>query len=69
MVVESGCLLKKLIKSIKIKKEYVLKKMMSQNQKSISSCNVAQKRKLEEEISSESSFSDNNATILEDISR
>jgi hypothetical protein len=36
---------------------------------SISSCNVAKKRKIEEEMSSESSFSDNNDSILEDISR
>ncbi len=42
---------------------------LESSSESISSCNVAQKRKLEEEMSSESSFSDNNAIILEDISR
>jgi hypothetical protein len=36
---------------------------------SVSSCNEVKKIKIEEETSSESSFSDNNVSILEDISK
>src|SRR5947209_2734583 len=71
MVVESGCLLKN-IKNIKIKKKHTLKNdesALKSSSELISSCNVAKKRKIEEEMSSESSFSDNNDSILKDISR
>ena len=72
LVVESGCLLKKHKKHQNKERARIKKNEEStpeSSSESISSCNVAKKRKIEEKLSSENSFSDNNDSILEDISR